>query len=186
VPRASTWLGTNETGGLAVILVEADVSEEWDSSTDWAALAARGVRSAVAASDYRALVESRLAVEVSVKFTDDEEVRTLNAAYRDKDKPTNVLSFPMLEPELLGSLATAPDGEALLGDIVLAHGVCVREAAEKGASVAGHATHLVVHGTLHLLGYDHERGEEEAEAMEAVERNALAGLGIEDPYAVRD
>src|SRR5437764_1116966 len=110
-----------------MLVVEADVSDECDSSTDWVALAARGVGSAVVASAHCALIESGLALEVSVRFTDDEEVRTLNAGYRGKDKATNVLSFPMIDPELLDSLAGAVEGEALLGDIVLAHGVCMRE-----------------------------------------------------------
>lgn len=167
-----------------MILVEADVSEEWDSSTGWADLADRAVRSAASAGDYAALIDGGPVVEVSVKFTSDSEVRSLNAAYRGKDKPTNVLSFPMFEAALLPSLTATDGGEALLGDIVLARGVCAREAAEKGVSVADHATHLVVHGMLHLLGYDHEQGDEAAEAMEAIERAALAGLGIADPYRV--
>ena len=169
-----------------MILVEADSSDEWDSSTDWEALADAAARAAVEASEHASLAKAARDIEVSVRFTGDEEVRSLNAGYRGKDKPTNVLSFPMLKPEELEALADAPAGEALLGDIVLAYGVCAREAAEKGVSVAHHATHLVVHGMLHLLGYDHERGEEEAEAMEAIERAALAGLGIADPYEVRD
>jgi probable rRNA maturation factor len=123
-------------------------------------------------------------VEVSVKFTGDDEVQGLNASYRGKDKPTNVLSFPMFEAALLPSLAQTDGGEVLLGDLALAHGVCEREAAEKGIAVADHAAHLVVHGTLHLLGYDHEEGDEAAEAMESLERTALAGLGIADPYRV--
>jgi probable rRNA maturation factor len=167
-----------------VILVEADVSEDWDSSTGWPALAERAVRAAVAASAQAALIESGLAVEVSVKFTGDDEVQGLNASYRGKDKPTNVLSFPMFEAALLPSLAQTDGGEVLLGDLALAHGVCAREAAEKGIPVADHAAHLVVHGTLHLLGYDHEQGDEAAEAMESLERAALAGLGIGDPYRV--
>jgi probable rRNA maturation factor len=165
-----------------LILVETDVSEEWDSSTDWAALARKAVESAIGASRHAALAGSGLAVEVSVKLTHDEEVRALNAAWRGKDKPTNVLSFPMLEADLLGPLASAAGGEALLGDIVLAHGVCGREAEEKGAGVCAHAFHLVVHGTLHLLGYDHEEGEREAAEMEEIERRALAAVGIADPY----
>jgi probable rRNA maturation factor len=169
-----------------MILVEADAGGEWDSSTDWQALAERAVRSAVASSDRAALAGSALVVEVSVKLTDDDEVKALNAAYRGKDKPTNVLSFPMIEPELLDEIARADGGEVLLGDIVLAHGVCAAEAAEKDVAVETHATHLVVHGTLHLLGYDHETGDDEAEAMEAVERAALASLGIPDPYAVTE
>ena len=165
-----------------MILVESDASPEWDSSTDWSALAERAVKAAVAVSDWADLATSRLAAEVSVKFTTDAEVHALNAEYRDKDKPTNVLSFPMVEAEMLEVLVGAGAGEALLGDIVLAQGVCAREAAEKGISVPDHAAHLVVHGTLHLLGYDHEEGEAEAEAMEQTERRALAALGISDPY----
>jgi len=167
-----------------VILVESDVSEEWDSSTGWPALAEGAARAAVAASGHAELGDAGIALEVSVKFAGDEEVRGLNAAWRGKDTPTNVLSFPMLEAELLPALGSTPGGEVLLGDIILAHGVCAREAADKGVSVADHATHLVVHGMLHLLGYDHEQGEEAAEAMEAIERKALSGLGIADPYRV--
>ncbi|HEX8482827.1 MAG TPA: rRNA maturation RNase YbeY [Allosphingosinicella sp.] len=165
-----------------MILVEADVSEEWDSSTDWAQLALAAVRAAVAQSDVRGLLDGGPAAEVSVKFTSDDEVRSLNADWRGKDKATNVLSFPMIEPDQLASLARAADGEALLGDIVLAHGICSAEAVAKGVATCTHAAHLVVHGTLHLLGLDHETGEGEAEAMEAAERRALAGLGIADPY----
>jgi probable rRNA maturation factor len=165
-----------------MIHVESDSSAEWDSSEDWAAIAERAVRAAVAESEWAALLDSRLAAEISVKFTTDAEVHALNAEYRDKDKPTNVLSFPMVDPDLLEALATAGAGEALLGDVVLAHGVCTREAAEKGVTVADHAAHLVVHGALHLLGYDHEESEAEAEEMEAAERRALAALGISDPY----
>jgi probable rRNA maturation factor len=167
-----------------MIVVEADVSEEWDSSTDWAQLAQAAVRAAVAESNAAGPLESGLAIEVSVKFTSDEEMKSLNAVWRGKDKATNVLSFPMVEPGQLELLVRAGGGEALLGDIVLAHGVCVAEAAEKGVGACGHAAHLVVHGTLHLLGYDHERGEAEAEAMEAVERRALAALGVADPYEI--
>ena len=119
----------------------------------------------------RGAVDSALTVEVSVKFTDDDEVKALNAAYRNKDKPTNVLSFPMFEAGAARSDLAADGGEVLLGDIVLAHGVCAAEAAEKGVAIETHATHLVVHGTLHLLGYDHETGDDDAEAMEAVERD---------------
>jgi probable rRNA maturation factor len=165
-----------------MILVESDVSGEWDSSTSWAEIAEAAVRAAIFSSDLAALDEGTAAAEVSVKFTGDEEVRALNAAWRGKDKPTNVLSFPMLDAEQLAA-ARGPR-ELLLGDIVLAHGVCAREAAEKGLPVRDHAAHLVVHGTLHLLGYDHEEGEDEAEAMEELERRALATLGIADPYLI--
>jgi probable rRNA maturation factor len=165
-----------------VILVEADVSEEWDSSTDWAQLADAAVRAAVAESGAAGLLQSGLAAEVSLRFTSDDEVKSLNSAWRGKDKATNVLSFPMAEPDQLVSLAGPEGGEVLLGDIVLAQGVCAAEAEAKGIAMCTHAAHLVVHGTLHLLGCDHERGEGEAEAMEAAERRALARLGIADPY----
>ena len=168
--------------GCCVIRVESDASGDWDNDVPWPELAGRAVPAAVAASRHAGLIDSGLCVEISVKFTDDAEVGSLNAAYRGKDRPTNVLSFPMFEAELLDSLVMANGGEVLLGDIVLAAGVCVAEAEEKHISVRDHAAHLVVHGTLHLLGYDHEQGEEEAGAMEAVEREALAALGIADPY----
>jgi len=158
-----------------MIAVESDVSEEWDSRTDWPALAERAARAAVAHSRHAALTDS----EVSVKFTSDGEVRALNAAWRGQDKPTNVLSFPMAEGD---ALAASP----LLGDIVLAHGVCAREAGDKRVAIETHAAHLVVHGALHLLGYDHETGDADAEEMEEVERRALASLGIADPYQVTE
>jgi probable rRNA maturation factor len=167
-----------------MIVVESDVSEDWDSSTDWARLANAAVRAAVAQSAVPGMLTSGVAVEVSVRFTSDDEVRGLNAEWRGKDKATNVLSFPMIEPERLPSLARTEIGEVLLGDIVLAHGVCASEAAGKGLPVSTHAAHLVVHGALHLLGYDHERGDEDAETMEDIERRSLAELGIDDPYEI--
>lgn len=162
-----------------MILVEADVSEEWDSRTDWEALVDRAVRAALAHSRHGALADSE--AEVSVKLTGDDEVRALNAAWRGKDKPTNVLSFPMVEPGRLGL-----PGEAMLGDIVLAYGVCSAEAAEKAVPIETHASHLVVHGMLHLLGYDHETTDADAEMMEETERRALASIGIDDPYQVTE
>ena len=167
-----------------MILVEADAGEDWDSRTDWETLARRAALSAVSKSRHAALAEAETAAEISVRFTSDEEVRQLNSGYRGKDKATNVLSFPMVEPDMLAGLPSG--GEVLLGDIVLAHGVCAREAGEKGVPVETHAAHLVVHGMLHLLGYDHETSEADAEEMESVEREALAAIGISDPYAVTE
>ena len=162
-----------------MILVEADVSEEWDSSTDWAQLADSAVRAAVAESDAPGLLDSGVAAEISVRFTADDEVRTLNAAWRGKDKATNVLSFPMAEESELASAQ-------LLGDVVLAHGICAAEAAAKGIAIEAHAAHLVAHGTLHLLGYDHETNDDDAEEMEEAERRALASIGIADPYELSE
>jgi probable rRNA maturation factor len=169
-----------------VIQVETDTSDEWGSGSDWPRLSATAVRAAVGASHHCALIESGITVEVSVKLASDDEVQALNAGYRGKDRPTNVLSFPMLDAGLLAPLGGADGGEALLGDVILAHGVCAREAAEKGVAIETHAAHLIVHGTLHLLGYDHETGEEDAERMEAAERKALAAIGIGDPYQVTE
>jgi probable rRNA maturation factor len=169
-----------------LISAEADISEEWDSSTDWRALILRAIGAAVAHSRFAGLADGQVPVEVSVKLTSDEEVRLLNRDYRGKDKATNVLSFPMMDPAVIEGVADGDDIELLLGDIVLAHGVCAVEAAEGGISFESHAAHLLVHGTLHLLGYDHETGDEDAEAMEAVERSSLAALGIADPYLIKE
>jgi probable rRNA maturation factor len=167
-----------------VIVAEADISEEWDSKTDWPELILRAVGAAVTHSRHAALADNAVPVEVSVKLTDDGEVQALNRSYRAKDKPTNVLSFPMADPALLAAIADGDEIEILLGDIVLARETCLREAEERGIAVETHAAHLLVHGTLHLLGYDHETGDGDADAMEAVERRALASLGVADPYAL--
>ena len=161
--------------------VETD-AEGWPESDRWAAIAEKAVRAAIHHSPDKRFVTEAVRVEVSVKFTSDAEVQALNRDYRQKDKPTNVLSFPMVQEDLLDAIdQNSDDGEVLLGDIVLAHGVCVAEAEEKGVSVEAHAAHLVVHGTFHLLGYDH-MSDQDAEEMEAAEREALASLGIADPY----
>ncbi len=167
-----------------MLLAESDVSEDWDSRTDWPGLAQSCAAAAFAETPHAHLTGSAVPIEISVRFTDDEEVRTLNRDYRGKDKATNVLSFPMAEPALLAGAADGDEIEILLGDIVLAHGVCAREAADRGIAVPTHAAHLLVHGCLHLLGYDHETSDEDAERMEAIERSALARLGIADPYSL--
>lgn len=169
-----------------MIDVAAQADPLWSGTEEaWEQLAARAVDAAFRHSPYAELADQPVAIEVSVKYSDNKEVQTLNAAYRGKDKPTNVLSFPMVQSDLLSGLANTDDGEVLLGDIILAHGVCAAEAAEKGVSVETHATHLIVHGTLHLLGFDHE-DDSSAEAMEAIERSALAWMGIADPYVVEE
>ncbi len=109
---------------------------------------------------------------LNVALDNDKGVRALNARDRKKDKPTNVLSYPSGERDFLG-------------DMVLARQTVWREAREQRKSPAEHFTHLVVHGTLHLPGYDHETGDADAERMEALERRVLARLGIADPYAPR-
>ena len=108
--------------------------------------------------------------DIVVLLTDDEAVREINARFRDRDRPTNVLSFPAAE-------SAFPH----LGDLTLAYGVCAREAVEQGKTLSDHLSHLTVHGVLHLLGRDHE-DDAEAEEMEAEERSILASLGVADPY----
>jgi probable rRNA maturation factor len=160
------------------IALEAD--EDWDSSRSWRDLAQRAAEAAIAESAFTELVTSKRPAEISVRLAGDDEVLRLNSQWRDKPRATNVLSFPMLEREEL-SEANIAGPELLLGDIILARGICQSEAAEKGISIEQHATHLLVHGTLHLLGYDH-LADEEAEDMEGREIRALQRLGIANPY----
>lgn len=159
--------------------LEIDIDAIWGSTTDWEALAA-------AAAQAAGSVAPELAHEhllVSLVLADDDEVHELNRQWRAKDKPTNVLSFPMLSREEVLAAAANPDAPGMLGDLILAHGVCAREAADKGIATSQHASHLMVHGLLHLAGYDHETGDAQAEEMEDLERKALALLGLADPYA---
>ncbi|MGE0280486.1 MAG: rRNA maturation RNase YbeY [Rhizobiaceae bacterium] len=114
--------------------------------------------------------------ELSILFTDDARIRSLNAHWRAKDKATNVLSFPAFAPNKTGPLPP------MLGDIVLAAETVKREAVLEEKPLEHHISHLVVHGLLHLIGYDHET-DEDAEEMEALERRILARLAIPDPYA---
>ena len=124
-------------------------------------------------------------LSASLLFTSDAEVHALNREWRGRDKPTNVLSFPMLDRAELLELAS--DGPPImLGDVTLAYETCAREAREKGSSLEHHALHLVVHGLLHLGGHDHELDVAQAEAMEALEVKALALIGVADPYEPRN
>jgi probable rRNA maturation factor len=158
-----------------------DADAEWDSSNDWASIARSAAAAAIAESAFPQLGQGDRSVELSVRLTGDEEVHALNSEWRGKDKPTNVLSFPMAEEDELET-ANGAGPELMLGDIILAHGVCASEAEEKAIPLEDHAAHLMVHGTLHLLGYDH-MDDDSAADMEAREVRALARLGIADPYA---
>ena len=128
------------------------------------------VRSAPVPSAIHPAAEAQL----TILLTSDADVRELNAQFRGKDAATNVLSFP-----------AAPSARPHLGDIALAYGVCTAEAQAQAKPLRDHLIHLVVHGVLHLLGYDHG-ADAQAEAMEGIERDVLKGLGVSDPYVSRD
>ena len=144
------------------VLIEAG---EWPARAKLRALAER----AIGAATDRACPDLEPGAEVSLLFTDDLHMRGLNLRYRGKDKPTNVLSFPQKTG-------------ALLGDVILAAETVAKEAALADKPLEDHMAHLIIHGFLHLLGFDHQ-GDGEAEKMEQLERVALKSLGIPDPYA---
>jgi probable rRNA maturation factor len=158
-----------------MLSVETHAATPWPDPLDWEVRAGEAVAAALALTPYATLADAAPLVEVSVRLTDDDEVHILNRDFRDKDKPTNVLSFPQVQADLLIAMS----------NIVLARETCAREADEKGISIVDHATHLIVHGTLHLVGYDH-MDDHSAAAMEALEVKALASLGIANPYAELD
>ncbi|MDZ4138639.1 MAG: rRNA maturation RNase YbeY [Erythrobacter sp.] len=157
--------------------MQLDIDIEGWPAGEWEALAERAAQAAGEGEPL--LANPRLMA--SLLFTSDAEVHALNREWRQRDKPTNVLSFPMLERDELNQLT--PDGPpAMLGDIALAYETCAREAADKGVSLEAHAAHLIVHGLLHLAGHDHVDSDAQAEQMEALETAILAKLGIADPY----
>jgi probable rRNA maturation factor len=161
--------------------LDIDASSDWPAQPDWEALAERA--GAAVAEFAPELANQRLSA--SLLFTSDAEVHALNREWRGRDKPTNVLSFPMQEQQELRALA-ADGPPVLLGDIALALETCTREAEDKGIPLEHHAAHLIVHGLLHLAGHDHEISPEDAQTMEALEIKALARIGIADPYGDRD
>ncbi|PKP66787.1 MAG: rRNA maturation RNase YbeY [Alphaproteobacteria bacterium HGW-Alphaproteobacteria-7] len=157
--------------------MQLDIDIEGWPAGEWEALVERAAQAA--GEGEPVLANPRLMA--SLLFTSDAEVHALNREWRGRDKPTNVLSFPMLERDELSQLA--PDGPpVMLGDIALAYETCAREAAEKAVPLEAHAAHLIVHGLLHLAGHDHVDSDAQAEQMEALETAILAKLGIPDPY----
>jgi probable rRNA maturation factor len=151
----------------------------------WAMLGDQAVKATVVGTPFSELMSCAATVEISIRLTSDAEVQALNQQYRGKDKPTNVLSFPMVQTALLDAVSGTDEREVLLGDIVLAYETCAHEAVERGVSLADHVAHLIVHGALHLLSYDHMT-EVDADAMETIERDVMATLGLNDPYPVED
>jgi probable rRNA maturation factor len=165
--------GDTAPGPAVDVLIESVV---WQALPDAEDIARRAIAFAAAAK----ATSHHQRAELSVLLCDDDIIAGLNARWRGQERPTNVLSFPA--PALPGA---APDGLVPLGDIAIAYETVVREAGEQGKAVADHLSHLVVHGFLHLLGYDHHM-DGEAEHMERLERDILARIGIADPYASRD
>jgi probable rRNA maturation factor len=153
-----------------------DVAEDsplWGGLPDAEALAERAVAAAAHFGGVRLLAGA----EVSLLLTDDAHMREINREWREKDRPTNVLSFPAVQPD---KVSASP----FLGDIAVAYETLVREARDDHTTVSDHFLHLVVHGFLHLLGYDHIETDD-AERMERLEVEILAALGVQDPYADR-
>jgi probable rRNA maturation factor len=149
----------------------------WHRAPDAEAVVLRAIATAAETAD-----ADMDGAELAVMLTDDAGIRTLNNNWRGIDKPTNVLSFPALQPT-----ATPGDDDPprMLGDIAIAYETLRREADAEGKPFDHHLSHLAVHGFLHLIGYDHET-DDEAETMEALEQEILAQLGIPDPYAERE
>jgi probable rRNA maturation factor len=154
------------------------VADAWNSEPDADAVIQRAVAVAAEMAD-----ADTADAELAVMLTDDAGIRTLNSNWRGIDKPTNVLSFPALRPPT--GVSGADDIPPMLGDIAIAYETARREADDEQKPFDHHLSHLTVHGFLHLVGYDHET-DDEAEAMEALEIEILAQLGIPDPYADRE
>lgn len=159
---------------ISEVLVVADC---WQAEPDAEAVVHRAIAAAAECVD--ADVGD---AELAIMLTDDAGIRTLNLNWRGIDKPTNVLSFPALQPT---GPAGPDDAPRMLGDIAIAFETTRKEADDEQKPFDHHLSHLAIHGFLHLIGYDHEK-DGEAEAMEALERQILAQLGIPDPYADRD
>jgi probable rRNA maturation factor len=159
---------------ISEVLVVADC---WQAEPDAEAVIQRAIAAAAEMVDSGAGE-----AELAVMLTDDAGIRTLNSNWRGIDKPTNVLSFPALPPT---GPAGPDDAPRMLGDIAIAYETTRKEADDEQKPFDHHLSHLTVHGFLHLIGYDHEK-DDDAEAMESLETEILAQLGIPDPYTDRD
>jgi probable rRNA maturation factor len=181
-PNAGTLNAGTQTSGTIVssvlplteVLVVAGC---WQTEPDAEAVIHRAISAAAEIAD--ADVGE---AELAVMLTDDSGIQTLNSNWRGVDKPTNVLSFPALQPTGAGAPDDAP---RMLGDIAIAYETTRKEADDEQKPFDHHLSHLAVHGFLHLIGYDHEK-DDDAEAMESLEQEILAQLGIPDPYADRE
>jgi probable rRNA maturation factor len=173
---------------MAMLNVDVFIEEQaWAGFTsDWEGYAQQVLCATLTNAMLADLLTVMHPVEIGVRLTNDGHQRILNHQYRGKDQPTNVLSFPLVSAaeidQVNRGLIGANEPDLLLGDIILAYETIVREAEEQDKQPLHHITHLLVHGCLHLLGYDHE-GAEEAEVMECLEKKILTTLSIANPYA---
>ena len=159
---------------ITEVLVVADC---WRDEPDAEAVIQRAIAAAAETVD-----QDVGEAELAVMLTDDAGIRTLNSNWRGVDKPTNVLSFPALQPSCSSGEGDAP---RMLGDIAIAYQTMRKEADDEQKPFEHHLSHLAIHGFLHLIGYDHDK-DDDAEAMETLEQEILAQLGIPNPYADRD
>ncbi len=164
-----------DTGSGEIVVIVDVVNPDWGATNlDPDQIVPTAVRAALTGVDAPIAAD----VELGVRLTDDAEIRSLNREWRDRDAATNVLSFALDDT----GVENGPEnGVVMLGDIVVAYETCASEAQDQHKPLADHLSHLVVHGTLHLLGFDHE-ADEDAEVMEALERDVLARIGVPDPY----
>ena len=167
--------GKTELSPATINIVLARESESWPGEPHLIALSQQVINAAC--NDLG--LKSRQSVELSLVFTDNAKVQGLNAKWRGKDKPTNVLSFPSI------ALKPGDTPPPVLGDIILAFETVSEEAIAENKTFENHISHLLLHGFLHLLGYDHE-SDDDADLMEGIETRILAALAIPDPYAVID
>jgi probable rRNA maturation factor len=171
--NAQADLSKTESEDTALTVDTLIESDEWRKLSEAEDIARRAIAAAAAS-----IADIRCGkAELSVLFCDDETIAVLNGRWRGKEMPTNVLSFPALPLQGSATYEKTP-----LGDIAISYETLVREACESGKTPSAHLAHLVVHGFLHLLGYDHQT-DDEAERMERLERDILARIGIADPYA---
>ena len=171
-----------DKGGDEIVVIVDVVSSGWRAADlDLDDIVTTAARAAVVGAD----VSIAAGVELGVRLTDDAEIRTLNGEWRDRDAATNVLAFALNDSAAIpGEGPMIPGGEngvVMLGDVLVAYETSAGEAVDQGKSMTHHLSHLVVHGTLHLLGFGHE-SEDDAETMEALERVVLDRIGIPDPY----
>lgn len=164
-----------------MIEIDIIIGADWDGNIDWYGLSEQSVATAIKYSNYNEIIDIDHIVSISISLSNNDEVHSLNHQYRGKDKPTNILSFPMLHKDELANINQNIIPEILLGDLILSYQICHNEAQEKNIRLTDHFQHLIIHGILHLLGYNHIE-DDDAEKMQSIEIYGLNILGIDNPY----